>query len=422
MLVWNTFLTDARVTKEAETLMLQGHQVTVVAIHLQRVNLERESLPSGIEVVRVHKRPPFLLYFPVMVIRWTWPRIKKHIFRMHVPGPNENNALHAANTMHTQQRKSLWRKFWTNMGALAAMFRMFWSAWKTNADVYHAHDANTLLMGWAAARLRGKPLVYDAHEIVTDQQGYGRIRHFYGWVEKMIMPRAEGLIATTDMRADHFVDAYGCARPLVLQNRPRAANGMPEGVMRKRLNIPADRRVVIYQGGLQPGRGLMNIVRLAGRLPQYEFVLVGGGRQAGELQALAHELALENIHFPGPVPLDELLAWTVDADLGIQILRNTCLNHYTTDSNKLFEYAVAGLPVVASDFPEIRRVVESSNIGVLVDPEDLDEIEKVIRCLFEDENQYRAYRDNCLKHRHALSWEEQEERLLELYRKVTGAD
>ncbi len=73
----------------------------------------------------------------------------------------------------------------------------------------------------------------------------------------------------------------------------------------------------------------------------------------GALEGMVAERGLERcVHFIPTVPLAELLAWTASADIGVQPIRNTCLNHLSTDSNKLFEYAMAGLPVVASDFPE----------------------------------------------------------------------
>ena len=90
-------------------------------------------------------------------------------------------------------------------------------------DVVHAHDVNTLPTAWAAARRAGARLVYDAHEISTDREGYRELRGVIAWAEKRLMPRADATITTTEMRAKFFARAYGVPRPLVLQNRPRFA-------------------------------------------------------------------------------------------------------------------------------------------------------------------------------------------------------
>ena len=106
-------------------------------------------------------------------------------------------------------------------------------------------------------------------------------------------------------------------------------------------------------------------------LPPCHLVYIGGGRLLGALQGHGGRAGARGRACTSSPPcrLAELLAWTASADIGVQPIRNTCLNHLSTDSNKLFEYAMAGLPVVASDFPEIRRVVAAHDIGLLFDPE-----------------------------------------------------
>lgn len=401
MTVWNTFLNDARVLKEAQTLSASGYRVTVIAVHVKSQTERQEELPGGIRVLRVEKSLPLFL----SPLHGLYRRLFPHRQVMHASGGGRQGS----------PRKGL--RIATRIGAAMAILRMAYAAWRENADIYHAHDANTLLMGWTAARLRGAKLVYDAHEISTDREGYGFLRHVMRWLERWLTPRVEAMITTTDLRADHFVEAYGCRRPLVLQNRPRFAPPPGRGALRARLNLPPDRFLALYQGGVQPGRGLRNIVRLAARVPEATFVFIGDGRQAPELRALVKELGVEErVHFVPTIPLAELPRYTVDADVGLQVLRNTCLNHWTTDSNKLFEYIMAGVPVIASDFPEIRRVVSDGPVGILVDPEDLSGMEAAVRKMMTDEPFRRLCRENCRARAEKWSWEAQEGELVALYR------
>jgi len=152
-------------------------------------------------------------------------------------------------------------------------------------------------------------------------------------------------------------------------------------------------------------------------VPDVALVFVGDGRQRQSLEAAASDIR-ERVHFVGQVPLVELPAWTASADVGVQTLRNTCLNHYSTDSNKLFEYVMGGLPVIASDFPEIRAIVTGFELGVLVDPDSVQEISQAIAGLVEYPARLEQLRANALKARGSLDWRSQVPAFLAVY---TGA-
>ena len=126
----------------------------------------------------------------------------------------------------------------------------------------------------------------------------------------------------------------------------------------------------------------------------------------------------ERVRFIPTVPLSELLHYTASADIGVQPIENTCLNHFSTDSNKLFEYVQAGLPVIASDLPEIRRVVNEHELGVLVPAGDSPALAAAINELVRDPAKRAKFSDNAKRAAEALSWEAQEHELGSLYRHV----
>jgi glycosyltransferase involved in cell wall biosynthesis len=119
--------------------------------------------------------------------------------------------------------------------------------------------------------------------------------------------------------------------------------------------------------------------------------------------------------------LAELPSYTASADIGVQPIENTCLNHFTTDSNKLFEYLIAGLPVIASDLPEIRRIVRQNGIGELVRPGDDQQLIDALNRLVADAPLRHRLRENSLRTARELNWEEQEAALVSLYDSVLGA-
>jgi len=229
----------------------------------------------------------------------------------------------------------------------------------------------------------------------------------------------QGTITTTEARAKYFARAYGVARPVVLQNRPREQQAMRSDRIRTELELDQPWPIVLYQGGVQQGRGLERLARVAGDVPNAYFVFIGGGRLDGSLRRIVEELQLERrVRFIPTVALAELPSYTASADIGVQPIENTCLNHYTTDSNKLFEYVQAGLPVAASDLPEIRRVVREHDLGVLVPEGDSVALAAALRELVGDEGKRRYYAAQSRKAASVLNWESQERELLALYERV----
>ncbi|MFO7908027.1 MAG: glycosyltransferase [Pirellulaceae bacterium] len=389
MIVWNEFLNDARVLKEAQTLEAAGYQVTVHALLEPGLTYEKESISPGINVVRVARNP-------------FW-RFQRRIEGKH--------AKRSSQSRFGQFLKLIARS-WTH---LVLAIRLLFS----RPDAIHAHDVNVLPTAWLAARVARIPLVYDAHEISTSREGYKAFRSLVGGLEKRIMPRAAATITTTAARAKFFARAYRIPRPVVLQNRPRLIRNEPSACIREELGLTEPWPIVLYQGGLQSGRGLPMLVRAAEHIPDAYFVFIGGGRLEAELRALTETLGLnERVYFIRTVALAKLPSYTASADIGVQPIENTCLNHFTTDSNKLFEYVMAGLPVVASRLPEIRRVVQAHELGLLVSPGNRGELIAALRRLVSDSDLRTHYAANARNAAKTLNWESQEQALLDLYESI----
>jgi glycosyltransferase involved in cell wall biosynthesis len=405
MLVWNEFLHDARVTKEAETLVNAGYAVTVLALHVPEKNLLRETHSSGFEIVRVSR--PILFFFRGIKARLL---SKNRSSSAKTKTVNSNSS--ASNSFFSTQIRPLIEPF----SRFLTHLRLIYTAVSLKADIYHAHDFNVLLTTWIAAKIRSAPLVYDAHEISSDREGYQNSRWLIHHLEKWLVHQVDFMLTTTDARASFFQETYNIPKPLVLQNRPRFQIIEPNHSLRHSLGLEKPFPIVLYQGGIQPGRGLRNLIQAATQVEEAYFVLMGWGRQEAEIRDLIEKNQLRDRAFIHPaVPLEQLLTYTASADIGIQILRNTCLNHYTTDSNKLFEYLMAGLPVVASDFPEIRKIVHQYQVGFCVDPENIDEIAAKINQFLTQKDLYQAYKGNALKAAQFLNWEAQEVELINAY-------
>lgn len=176
----------------------------------------------------------------------------------------------------------------------------------------------------------------------------------------------------------------------------------------------------MYQGILCSERGLEELIHAAYRLRDTDIVVVlmGYGSFKRKLQLISDRLGLEGtVLFHPPVPSEEMLQLTVSADMGLILFKNTCLNNYYSLPNKLYEYMMAGIPVIASSFPEIAAVIRETDSGILVDPESPEEIASAIRMLAA--NPEEAKRKGTRGRMAALekhNWSNEEVKLLDLYR------
>lgn len=400
MVVWNDFRNDARVLKEAQTLQAVGYQVTVFALHTPGLTPLQEVLGTGVRVLRIARSP-----------LWKWRKQKAIKLHKQTELLNNKKASRAGRIVkYVQQLLRIVARIWSHLVLLIKMVR-------SAPDIIHAHDVNTLPLAWLVSIVSRSPLVYDAHEISTGREGYASFRTLVWCIEKYLMPHVAGAITTTDTRAKYFARAYGIQRPLVLQNRPRFSDVSRTQRIRQELKLDQPWPIVLYQGGLQQGRGLERLVEAASMVENAYFVFVGGGRLEAMLKDRVQSLMLDKrAHFIPTVALDELLNYTASADIGVQPIENTCLNHFSTDSNKLFEYVQAGLPVIASDLPEIRRIVKEHDLGLLVPEGDTNALAKAINELVQDTVKRNWYSKNCQKAARFLTWEAQEHALINLYR------
>jgi glycosyltransferase involved in cell wall biosynthesis len=299
---------------------------------------------------------------------------------------------------------------------------------RMRADVYHAHDANTLLPAALAARLTGAKLVYDSHEFVGGvphrSGAWGRTLLF---IERRCVRRASAVVTVSDGIATALQTKYGLRdRPLVLRNvaDPGALSAAGDAPinLRRRLAIPDGVQIVLHQGAIAVGRGCVTLARAAAYLPaDVVVVFLGDGTPAGvqQVRSAVAELGLERrVLFHPKVRPDALLAVTGQADLGVSLLERTCENHWLALPNKLFEYVQAGLPVAVSDFPELGEVVRRHGLGITVDPHDPVRLAARLTEFLRDDAALSAARDAVARARGSLSWEVEQEVLRSVYRRL----
>ena len=140
---------------------------------------------------------------------------------------------------------------------------------------------------------------------------------------------------------------------------------------------------MLYLGGLMAGRGLEQLVDAIALVPEAQLVLLGDGVEEGRLLERAAAGGATVLVLP-PAPADLVVAYASSAAVGVSPIVPSCLNYRYSLPNKLFQYMAAGIPVVASDFRQVRDVVEGAGSGVVVDTTRPDAIARALRRILAD--------------------------------------
>jgi glycosyltransferase involved in cell wall biosynthesis len=372
MLLHKSVEFDSRVRREASALARAGHEVTV---------LELAAVPAGAHLEGFARRS-------VQPPPWLRRSLPFHLYR-------------AAFLI------------WFVKGVM-----------ESKPDAVHAHDAAMLLPGALSARLTGAMLVYDSHELASSVPYRERAWvWFVAGIERLTVPRCAAVITVSDGIAERLRARYRLARtPTVLRN-VSALSSDGSGGLRERLGISERTPLVLHQGAPAPARGCEVLIEAVAQLPGVHLAFLGDpepGYGATLKEHIANHGLSDRVTLLPSVALEDLLAHTAEADVGVTLLQDTCENHRLALPNKLFEYIAAGVPVIASALPETRRLVEGHGVGWCVPPADPQALTGTLRVAL------HGPRDPHLRERMAraaaeLCWLVEQERLLELYVRLQEA-
>lgn len=171
------------------------------------------------------------------------------------------------------------------------------------------------------------------------------------------------------------------------------------------------KKIILYQGALNIGRGLEWIIDAMPLVENAVLVIIGDGDITHELKKRVHNLNLiEKVFFLGRIAGAELHKYTPSADLGLCLLENRGLNYYYSLPNRIFDYLQTGVPVLATDFPEISNIVNTYNTGILVHHHEPEYLAEIINDFFKKGFDTSHFSEIATK----FCWENEEKILLEL--------
>lgn len=274
-----------------------------------------------------------------------------------------------------------------------------------------SNDLDTLLPNYLVSRKLNIPLVYDSHEIFTEMPSVnGRFtQNIWRSLESFIVPKLKFMMTASESYAEWFHKTYDIERPVVVQNFP-VKNENPQNYA----EINA-KKIILYQGAINPSRGLGMMIPAMKEIENAELWIAGDGPKKIEFEKLTKTLGLdEKVKFIGKLLPEKLRKITQKADVGLSIEENNGLSYYLSMPNKVSDYIQARIPVVVSDFPEMRKVIDHFEAGEKISDhtELADKVKKVL------ENGKQSY-EEALNHAAAhLCWEQEEPKIIALFKTV----
>lgn len=300
-----------------------------------------------------------------------------------------------------------------------SVVRVLREALRQTADLYHIHDPELIPAG-LLLRVSGRRVVFDAHEDLPKQllgkpylgRSAARALSFmFAAFERMTLPFFSGIISATPIIASKFASMH--SRSVAVNNFPLLEELGSEGDWdQKRLRVA-------YVGAISRIRGVREVVDgLALVRSDVRLDLVGEVLDRGLAAELAASPGWSRVDAHGHVGRAGVRDLLASAMAGI-VTFLPAPNHIDAQPNKMFEYMSAGLPVIASDFPLWREIIDGAQCGVCVDPRAPEQIARAVDRILADPDAARAMgargRAAVLS---KFNWKNEERVLLDFYSTV----
>lgn len=312
---------------------------------------------------------------------------------------------------------------WFNRGPLfyaELNIRLFFILLCLRCSVIHANDLDTLLPAWLVSKIRRKHLVYDTHEYFTgvpEIQKRPVVKAVWKRIEKFIFPKLKHVFTVNESIADLYRNDYGNKGIHIMRNIPPAhvnivvaddlVAGLPNNCF----------RIILQGNGINIDRGGEEAVQMMQYLDDCVLLIAGSGDVIPRLKQMVQELGITNrVLFFDRMPYAKLLGLTARCDLGLSLDKDTNINYRFSLPNKVFDYLRAGIPVLASDLLEVRRIVETHQTGWLTAELSPKALADQIQRIKNDSNTYAHVCSGLRKASRELCWENECKALLSLYK------
>jgi glycosyltransferase involved in cell wall biosynthesis len=304
------------------------------------------------------------------------------------------------------QAKSAWRR-WLAFIASARKYSK-----KGAAATYWSEDVFSLFIAKELKRINGGKIFYDSREIYSQLGSNAKrpIRQkFISFFENRYIRNVDKIIITGELDKLYLENYFGSGfKYYIVKNLPPFKKIERNNSLREIHDIPSNAPILVYQGMVIEGRGIAPAIRALKHLPEAYFVIIGSGNffEKAKKIAISEDVA-DRVIFHGKVEYDKLAALTASAEIGLALIEPISISYEFALPNKLFEYAIAGVPVLATDLPQMKEIIEKFGIGLTIKADSAPElIAQQIKYMLEKEN-HSVFIEACRKSAPKLSWDSQ---------------
>jgi len=287
--------------------------------------------------------------------------------------------------------------------------RLFCYLLFTRKDILLANDLDTLLPNYLVSKLQNKKIIFDSHELfpeIPELVHRPKVKKVWLALEGSILPNLKNNYTVCNSIASFYNDKYN-THFKTIKNLPT----------KKEVNKGAfsfdthAKKIILYQGALNIGRGLELMIETMHFLENHLLVLIGDG----DIHAfLKEKVSAENLNskvvFLGKIAPTELHKVTPLANLGLSLEEDLGLNYRFSLPNKIFDYIQAEVPILVSNLPEMRKVVLDHKVGEIVKHRTPKKLAIQIKQVLEKE-----YTTELKSAKEILTWEQQEAELIAIF-------
>ena len=306
-------------------------------------------------------------------------------------------------------------------------FKLFFTLLKKSdkKTILLANDLDSLLPFYLVSKLYRLPLVFDSHEIFSELPSLNnrpKTKKVWKTLERFLIPKVKHFYTVSDGYANWFKKEYG-ANPAVIRNVPNRTklNDKQDFIFFHLPPNPTNEKIVMYQGAINMSRGIDKMIEAFLHIDNCQFWIAGDGPKKTEYEQMVKDLNLTNrIHFLGNIPPKTLKTITPLAEIGMSMEEDLGLSYRYALPNKLFDFMQAGIPILGTNLPEIKKTIEEYKVGKVIDNHNPKHIaEKLQEILNEGK---KAYKINLQEAAKELCWENEENKLKTIFEQIKKID
>lgn len=319
-------------------------------------------------------------------------------------------------------------KLWFNKGPFFYAnynLRLFFFLLFRKCDILLANDLDTLLPNYLISKIKSIILVYDNHEYYTgvpELMNRPLIRAIWKSIERFIFPKLKYVYTVNQSISDLYEKEYH-VKVGIIRNVPLTESlnlSLSKIQLREKLAIPMNKFVIILQGnGINVDRGGEEAVAAMKYIDDAILLIAGNGDVIEDLRKLTAQLKLsEKVIFKSRMPYKDLMEYTTCADLGLTLDKSNNINYRLSLPNKLFDYIQAGVPILASNLVEVKKIIQHYDIGVVIENVVPLALATKINEIIIDEQIQSLWKENLKQAAQDLNWENEKNILIQLFKNL----